>query len=197
MKIVCFGDSNTYGYDPRSIFGDRYTAQYRWVDLIAEKLDCNVINAGENGREITTRDLPELERMLHGQDPANFLIIMLGTNDLLQNNSIEVVRDRMEEFLNHIPLETKKILLIAPPSLQCGYWVADQNLIQASKDLALKYQRLAADRNVHFANAGDWNITLAFDGVHFTEDGNIAFAKGICTYLNERGLLSFKRSSKQ
>ena len=24
MQIVCFGDSNTYGYDPRGFFGDRY-----------------------------------------------------------------------------------------------------------------------------------------------------------------------------
>ena len=52
MKLFCFGDSNTYGYDPRSPLGERYPAAYRWVDLLAEKLDCSVVNAGENGREI-------------------------------------------------------------------------------------------------------------------------------------------------
>ena len=34
MKILCFGDSNTYGYDPRSYFGGQYLAQHRWVDLL-------------------------------------------------------------------------------------------------------------------------------------------------------------------
>ena len=38
MQIVCFGDSNTYGYDPRSYLGSRYPADGRWVDLLAEKI---------------------------------------------------------------------------------------------------------------------------------------------------------------
>ena len=29
MKILCIGDSNTYGYDPRSYLGDRYPAEVR------------------------------------------------------------------------------------------------------------------------------------------------------------------------
>ena len=33
MRILCFGDSNTYGYDPRGFFADRYEARDRWVDL--------------------------------------------------------------------------------------------------------------------------------------------------------------------
>ena len=53
MKILCFGDSNTYGYDPRSYFGGQYPAKHRWVDLLAQKLDCKAVNAGENGREIS------------------------------------------------------------------------------------------------------------------------------------------------
>ena len=28
MKILCFGDSNTYGYDPRGYFGGRYDHPY-------------------------------------------------------------------------------------------------------------------------------------------------------------------------
>lgn len=32
MKILCIGDSNTYGYDPRSFFGDRYPEDVRWTD---------------------------------------------------------------------------------------------------------------------------------------------------------------------
>ena len=52
MRVLCFGDSNTYGYDPRSYFGGRYPAISRWVDLLAAKTGWDVINAGENGREI-------------------------------------------------------------------------------------------------------------------------------------------------
>ena len=33
MNVICFGDSNTYGYDPRSYLGGRYAADSRWVDI--------------------------------------------------------------------------------------------------------------------------------------------------------------------
>ena len=35
MNVICFGDSNTYGYDPRGYFGGRYDADCRWVDILA------------------------------------------------------------------------------------------------------------------------------------------------------------------
>ena len=52
MRILCFGDSNTYGYDPRGFYGDRYEAENRWVDLLGTLTGHEVINAGTNGREI-------------------------------------------------------------------------------------------------------------------------------------------------
>ena len=35
--VICFGDSNTYGYDPRSYLGGRYGPDSRWVDLLAAR----------------------------------------------------------------------------------------------------------------------------------------------------------------
>lgn len=35
MKVICFGDSNTYGYDPRGYFGGRYEGDSRWVDILS------------------------------------------------------------------------------------------------------------------------------------------------------------------
>ena len=37
MRVMCLGDSNTYGFDPRSYIGDRYPAECRWVDILAAK----------------------------------------------------------------------------------------------------------------------------------------------------------------
>ena len=33
-RILCYGDSNTYGYDPRSYLGGRYPASVRWTALL-------------------------------------------------------------------------------------------------------------------------------------------------------------------
>lgn len=74
MNVICFGGSNTYGYDPRSYFGGRYDADRRWVDLLAAETGWTIRNMGQNGREIPSSASPF---------PADtdLLIVMLGTND--------------------------------------------------------------------------------------------------------------------
>ena len=183
MKMMCFGDSNTYGYDPRSYFGGRYPAQHRWVDLLAQKLGCTVINAGENGREIPWRawELERFHNLLTTQKPLDRLLIMLGTNDILQGSSPEAVTARMERFLASIDLEPSKILLIAPPPMRLPI----QSLVEASKELPSAYEALSHRLGIGYANAGEWNIPLAFDGVHLTPEGHIAFAEGLSHYLKK------------
>lgn len=171
MRVVCFGDSNTYGYDPRSYLGGRYPASSRWVDLLAEKTGWEVLNAGENGREIPRLPVP--------LPPLDMLIVMLGSNDLLQGADVDMVTARMEAFLDQLPLEKEKILLVAPPPMRLGEWVTDERLLTASAQLAERYQTLAQRRGIRFADAGEWDIALTFDGVHFTGEGHQAFAAGL------------------
>ena len=54
MKLWCFGDSNTYGYDPCGFFCGRYDSP--WPELLAEKTGAEVINDGKNGRMIPGRE---------------------------------------------------------------------------------------------------------------------------------------------
>ena len=178
MKVLCFGDSNTYGYDPCDCFGARYPAQYRWVDLLA----CGAVNAGENGREIPRRE-GAFERLMAVHSPIDLLIIMLGTNDLLQGNSPEAVAARMEGFLKRIALERDRILLVAPPAMKLGAWVPTRALVDDSAQLGRCYGELARRMGIRFANAAAWDLPLAFDGVHLTEAGHVALAEKIRKWI--------------
>ena len=178
MNVICYGDSNTYGYDPRSYFGDRYPADCRWADILADKTGWCVKNDGMNGREILSSTVSV------GED-TDLLIVMLGTNDLLQGEKVSVVTNRMENFLNGLNMEKDRILLISPPPMQLGEWVTGKRLIHLSIELALRYQRLSDRLGIRFADAGKWNIDMAFDGVHFTEEGHKKFAEGLYHYLNK------------
>lgn len=174
MNVVCFGDSNTYGFDPRSWFGSRYDADSRWTDILAYKTGWNICNLGENGREVPVR-LPTIPE-------CDLLIVMLGTNDLLQGRHAREVTQRMEQFLTQLG-GCQKILLIAPPPLQHGEWITSDALIQESKSLSALYRDLAEKLQVGFADSGNWNIPLCFDGVHFTEQGHQNFAAGLLKHL--------------
>ena len=176
MNVICFGDSNTYGYDPRGYFGGRYNADSRWVDILAAETGWTVCNMGQNGLEIpsTAPDFPA---------DTDLLIVMLGINDLRQGKSPKQAAERLERFPSGISLDRSKILLIAPPPVKRGVWVPDQQLIDDSHTFSRLCQALAKHLGIRFADAGKWDIPLAYDGVHFTEQGHRAFAAGLLEVL--------------
>lgn len=176
MNVICFGDSNTYGYDPRSWLGGRYDADSRWVDILTAETGWTVQNMGVNGRE-TPRTAPGLP------PDTDLLIVMLGSNDLLQGHSLEEAARKLERFLSDLSLPRDRILLIAPPPMRRGEWVTSQQLVDDSRTFAQCCRSLAERLDVRFADAGDWNILMAYDGVHFTEQGHRAFAAGLLEVL--------------
>ena len=181
MRILCFGDSNTYGYDPRGFFGDRYSADDRWVDLLVKQTDHEFINAGANGREIPRN--PYALRLLREHTPVDIFLVMLGTNDLLQGASAQEAAARMEAFLTSLLPRCKQILLVAPPPMKRGAWVPTDELVAESTHLAEEYKLLAEKLNIPFVDTRNWNIELTFDGVHFTEAGHHTFANHLIEHL--------------
>ena len=177
VRILCFGDSNTYGYDPRGFFGDRYDADDRWVDLLVKQTGHEIINVGANGREIPRN--PYALRLLTEHAPVDVFLVMLGTNDLLQGTSAKEAATRMETFLNPMLPYCKQILLVAPPPMKRGAWVPTDELVVESIRLAEEYKFLAEKLNIPFVDTRHWNIELSFDGVHFTEAGHHVFAENL------------------
>ena len=180
--ILCYGDSNTYGYDPQSPLGGRYPPQVRWPDqLAALQPDRQIVNLGENGREIPRRpwEVQRLEEALKRSSPVDAVVILLGSNDLLQMSppQAEVVVEGQTQFL-----------LAAPPPMRRGAWVADDAWVEASRHLAEQYGTLAREQGIAFADGSAWGVELAFDGVHFTQRGHLAFARGMDRALRALGL---------
>ena len=52
-KIICFGDSNTYGYNPAT--GGRFDENTRWPKVLQKLLgeDYEIFEEGQNGRNIS------------------------------------------------------------------------------------------------------------------------------------------------
>lgn len=169
MRVICFGDSNTYGYDPRGYWGGRYDAAERWPDILAAQTGWEIVNLGENGRQI-----PDFAGKL---PTADQILVMLGTNDLLQGAAAAEAGSRMELFLNVHMTCCSGIVLICPPPMKRGAWVPSDKLAAESVRLGQEYEALARKKGIRFVDTRDWSIGLAFDGVHFTEEGHRRFAE--------------------
>ena len=179
-RMLCFGDSNTFGYDPRSYFGSQYPADVRWTGRL-QGVGWEVANCGQNGLCIPREpQFPAVADLLR-HVAADVVTVMLGSNDLLNGATAEEAAERMEALLRCMKENAgaAKILLIAPPPMQLGDWVQTQELVEESKGLDGLYRALANELGVAFADAGEWGVTLTFDGVHFSPEGHAAFAEGL------------------
>lgn len=152
-RIICIGDSNTYGYDPAAFGGARYPEGVRWTSRLGSAWD--IRNLGENGREIPSSSFAV--RVLLGQVrsrlPADGLCLMLGTNDLLCGASPAEAAERMRIFISDLLVCGLPLLLVAPPLMQSGTWVESNALIRSSGQLAPLYRDLAARCGVSFCDA--------------------------------------------
>ena len=132
--VLCYGDSNTFGYDPMT--GMRYPKEIRWTGILASLLgeDFNVIEEGCNGRTTVTDDpiegwkngLDYLKPCLNSHRPVDIVILMLGTNDLkevfhltaaeIADNAgilVDVIQSFTKEKQGFMP----KIILVSPPEI--------------------------------------------------------------------------------
>jgi lysophospholipase L1-like esterase len=99
--VVCFGDSNTWGYVPGGE-GERYPRDVRWPARLATALadEADVIAEGLNGRTATIESpvaegrngLPYLVPCLQSHAPVDLLVIYLGTNDAYELEPLLVAR---------------------------------------------------------------------------------------------------------
>ncbi len=191
MKTVLFfGDSNTYGYDPRGFIGGRYPASVRWTERLAKGLEKQwiIISCGQNGRCIP--DIPGdqyyLESMLQKAGTLELFACMLGTNDIWMARKPDAgtAESRMDVFLSWMKsMKTvREILLIAPPSAE-AVEVGAVSFVAETKRLPELYEHLAQKHDVRFINADCWCIPKSYDGVHFSKEGHRIFAERMYEYL--------------
>ncbi|MBQ3372011.1 MAG: lipase [Oscillospiraceae bacterium] len=188
-RVLCIGDSNTYGFDPRSYIGSRYPETVRWTCLL-QKDGREIINCGQNGLCIPREYQYAINcDAIRSYLPLDLIIVMLGSNDLLEEEPVDEIALNLERFLRVLQesFPDTKILLISPPVMKRGSWVPSQELIDASRKLGKTYKAVAEHLGIFHADAEEWKVELTYDGVHFTENGHAAFAKGLNEVLSSIG----------
>ena len=192
--VLCYGDSNTYGYDPEN--GMRYPKEKRWTFILQSLLSegYEVIAEGLNGRttafdregEDIKNGLRHLVPILHSHRPLDIVIFMLGTNDC--NSEVNAKAKDIASGMEKLILKTKeasllkqsylpKIIVIAParisPSCKEGPFAHEfeDDSIRKSKALSEEYEKLCKKHGCIFLDAKDVRVSDT-DGIHLSEEGH-------------------------
>ena len=188
--VLCFGDSNTWGYEP--LVARRYPADVRWTGVLQNSLGdgFRVIEEGLNGRTNVTNEeerpirsgLDVLPILLESHRPLDLVVIMLGTNDLKHvfDLSAEQIADGARQVCRcvidceYLVANPPQILLISPTHVEL-VTAEEQDLfigaIDKSRELAGHYQAVAEDLGIHFLDASKIVVKTDLDGVHW--DANL------------------------
>lgn len=221
INILCYGDSNTWGcigrWKESDLPEERYDRAHRWPGVLQKELgeQYNVIEEGLCGRTsiYSPADTPwyngepYLLPCLRTHSPLDVVIIMLGTNDLLQNQqmTLEHLGDgitRLIEIVQNNPrwgrhARAPKILVLAPieikPSSPLGRVAVYKKFREdIGRELSMRfpevYARIAEEKGCWFLNAEDYASACDADGVHLDPESHVRLGKAVAAFLKSRNL---------
>jgi lysophospholipase L1-like esterase len=196
--ILCFGDSNTWGYPPGG--GERLPRDIRWPGALQQLLDegFHVIEEGLNGRTATVEH-PWVEGRsgrsyllpcCRSHAPLDLVIIYLGTNDLADRyqlsaadiaqacaSLVRVVRAADCGRQSGAP----PVLLVSPPPLRASGPDATEYEAAAAKSRTLG-ARFADAAQAAGAELLDLDGVVRYteeDPMHLDADGHRALAEAV------------------
>lgn len=197
-NILCFGDSNTWGYNPDT--KGRFPWGVRWTSILQDKLNSDevkIIEQGLCGRTTIFEDetRPDrngaitLKEIFSENNNIDSVILMLGTNDCKTyygNTEIEIakgVEECLDLVLKHVNPE--QVLLVSPILLGENVWMDEfdpefnKESVLVSKNLKAAYEEVAKERNVHFLAASEYATPSSSDQEHMDVNGHINLADAI------------------
>jgi lysophospholipase L1-like esterase len=180
-RILCFGDSNTWGFNPKS--KTRYPANTRWTGslqkLLGEKYE--IIEEGLNGRT-TNLDTPDhvgkngaiyLLPCVETHMPFDTIILALGTNDLkaVYKRSTKEIAEAVEELVLLIKKESPdtEIILVSPTEVDESVMEKNHKYAGAeekSKLLGKYYEKVAKKQELAFLDLAKIAKPSRYDGRH-------------------------------
>lgn len=197
-QILCFGDSNTWGYDGES--GERLPWEVRWTGRLQEAYEgkgIRIVEEGLCGRTTVFEDpfrqgrkgTALLPTLLESHSPVDLVILMLGTNDCktIFGASAEVIGKGIQSLLDQVEryAPQAKVLLISPIYLGEKVWQEgyDQDFsprsVEVSKELENVYERIARERKVDYLRAASFVSCCEADQEHLNAEGHRIFAQAV------------------
>ena len=208
--IVCFGDSNTHGYDAKT--GGRFDETERWCCLLQKNLGEGylIIEEGLSGRTTCFEDpiheglcgLNYIYPCLMSHEPVDLLIIMLGTNDTKERfgSSAACIALGLKRLIAKAIAVTDcwrggepNILVVTPQNIDKKYADSDvgatmgNGCAEKSEGLAEEFEKITELMGCHYLDANQKVLaeTNQVDFMHLTKEGHRQLAEALTEKVKE------------
>ena len=199
--IVCFGDSNTWGYNGEN--AARFDDDQRWPQLLQALLGDGymVMEEGVNGRTAAFDDplteglngIAAIPPVLLAHQPIDLLILMLGTNDCKERFAASsyvitqclrrlIVKARGLEVWRDAP----RVLIMAPMVMDEKLYAIPDVLdgmgagsVEKSRELPGRYRLLAEELGCGYLDSNAYVHPNSFDYMHIAPECFPAFADAV------------------
>ena len=196
-KILCFGDSNTYGFNP--LTRGRYNTETRWTGILQElcKNKYEIIEAGCNNRTAFSDNPAGIEQTGYKVLPnylklnPDYIIFQIGINDLqfqYNNSDIENGFEKLITLTKSI--SNAHIIILSAPELTTSVLKSpifsklfDETSIKKSKELITILEKIAQKHNCKYIELNNIKVS-AIDGLHYETKEHRIIAQTIYKHLN-------------
>lgn len=204
-RILCFGDSNTYGYRPDG--RGRYDETIRWTGRVQEMLgreEYAIIEEGLCGRTTVFEDeirpnrkgVDAIQMIIESHNPLDIVFIMLGTNDCKTRygasagtiaKGTEQIIERIRQFAD----SQTRIVIISPIHLGRGVGEEgfdpefDEKSVEVSLQLGKELKKIALNNKCSFLDASTVAKPSVTDREHLDEESHEQLAKLVVDRIRE------------
>lgn len=186
MKIICFGDSLTFGY--------QVSREEKWHAIAAKKTGIQLINRGVSG-DTTVGMRGRIQQQVFNVMPEG-VILMGGYNDVFFNRSWEPAAENMRAMVDQSRTNGLQVFVAIPPPIQLPVAFKEGGeMVDFEKSAVMieVYCQWLRDYSVSvwipildFRAAIDWtNKDLYLDGIHQSPAGHQLMAERVIAFLQK------------
>jgi len=198
-KILCYGDSNTFGYNPKD--GTRFDENIRWTSILQKELgiEYKVINEGmcdrtgfvNNPKGFLFSAPKHFPKLISRSNNIDILILWIGTNDLQfqYNISTGMIERGLENLIKLAKTNIKNIIIISPVILNdvilngpfnCQF---DKTSIVKSRKIGRIYRTISNVYQCNFFDINKYTTPSSLDGLHYDSISHQLIGKNLADFI--------------
>ena len=203
-KIICYGDSNTFGFN--TVDNSRFDENTRWTSVLQKKLgaEYEVINEGmcdrtgfvANPKGFIFSAQEHFPELISQTGEIDILILWVGTNDLQSQYDIssEIIEKGLDNLINIAKAKAKNIIIIPPVILNEKIldgnfsYQFDRTGIVKSRKIGDIFKTMANIYNCKYFDINKITIPSDIDGLHYDENSHKLIGKKMADFIHKINL---------